>query len=139
MVCRLLYVLWQKCMSPTKREGASNHVLNPFWYNHITIFERLCRQRPDTAKWLPIRTSHTKSLQMHYVSGWSPFMVMNGAAGVTVQHMSPYNTCELDAPSPRFSGLMRSWLWLETASLLITFLIVSASTCPLSGEHKSHH
>ena len=25
--------------------------------------------------------------------------------------MSAYNACELDAPSPRFAGLMRSWLY----------------------------
>ena len=31
-----------------------------------------------------------------------------GAGHVRVQHMSPYNTCELDAPSHRFAVLMRS-------------------------------
>ena len=79
--------------------------VEPFWYNQITIFGRLCGQLPDTAKWLPIRTSHTKfALRIRLVSIYG-----NGAGGVRVQHMSPYSTCELDAPSPSFAGLMRSW------------------------------
>ena len=31
---------------------------------------------PDTTKWLPFTQAMAKSLQMHYISGWSPFMVM---------------------------------------------------------------
>ena len=54
----------------------------------------------------------------------------NGAGGVRVQHMSPYNTYELDAPSPRIPGLMRpdesdigvenvsmSWQWEPTEKI----------------------
>ena len=45
---------------------------------------------------------HTNALRIWLVSIYG-----NGAGGVRVQHMSPYNTRELDAPSPRFAGLMR--------------------------------
>ena len=62
-------------MSPAKRgEGASGHVLSPFWYNRYHIWETL-RVAPDTAKWLPFTQAKAKSLQIYYVSGWSPFMV----------------------------------------------------------------
>ena len=83
--------------------------VEPFWYNRITIFGRLCGQLPDTAKWLPSAYSHkphqilTNALRIRLVSIYG-----NGAGGVRVQHMSPYNTCELDAPSPHFAGLMHS-------------------------------
>ena len=56
--------------------------VEPFWYNSITIFGRLAgsSQIPISgclfAQASALGTSHTKSLQMHYVSGWSPFMVM---------------------------------------------------------------
>ena len=80
--------------------------VEPFWYNRITIFGRLCGQLPDTTKWLLIHTSHTKfALRIQLVSIYG-----NGAGGVRVQHMSPYNTCELDAPSPRYVGLMHALL-----------------------------
>ena len=77
------------------------HVLSPFGTT-ITIFGRLCGQLPGTAKWLLFTQENTLRIQL--VSSYG-----NGAGLVRVHHMSPYNTCELGAPSPRFVGLMHSW------------------------------
>ena len=52
------------------------HVLNPFGTTALPYLGDFAGSSRTPAKWLHIRTSHTKSLQMHYVSSWSPFMVM---------------------------------------------------------------
>ena len=115
------------------RNGAKEHLTSLdmcFWYNRITIFGRLCGQLPDTAKWLPFWQATAKSLQMHYVSGWSPFMVM-------VLDVLGYYTCprtiQIDAPSQSLAVLMRSWQCTCTYSLLwtSTYSLLWTSTVPI--------
>ena len=92
-------------------------VLSPFGTT-ITIFGRFCGQLPDTAKWLAIHTSHT--LNPYKYTTYPVGLHLYGAGLVRVHHMSPYHTCELDAPSPRFMGLMRSWLYIDCSHEMST-------------------
>ena len=70
----------------------------------------------------------TNTLRIRLVSIYD-----NGAGHVRVHHMSLYNICELDAPSPRFAGLMRSCVTNVGLSIghvcSTTLLLISAILC----------
>ena len=81
-----------------------------------------------------ILTSHgqilTNALRIRLVSIYG-----NGAGGVRVQHMSPYNT---RAPSPRFAGLMRSYSRGEESGRSLVSFPDSTRHCDILGWERDY-